>query len=126
MTRYEEGRRLEWQICAEFRRWGYMAQRTAGSHSPVDVVAVPLVGCGAVFVQAKLGKMTKAERAAFHSFCVRARADAIVATKERGRSAIIYSRVLPDGGTVLIDGNGAFGADAGGCPYPVGEGQEAE
>lgn len=125
-NQYRRGRNLEYAIVYDFASRGYTAQRTAGSHSPVDVLAVPDIGGGLVFVQAKLGKMTRAERADFYCFCVRAGADAIVATKERGRSAIIYYRVRPDGEAVLIDLDESFGPDTGRCPEPVGKGQEAK
>ena len=38
-TNYQAGRRLEWQIRAEYQKDGYIVARTAGSKSPVDLVA---------------------------------------------------------------------------------------
>jgi Holliday junction resolvase len=38
---YEKGRRKEYKIVNLFKSWGYnVAQRTAGSHSPFDVIAI--------------------------------------------------------------------------------------
>ena len=38
---YEKGRRKEYAICDRLRNQGYdIAQRTAGSHSPFDIIAV--------------------------------------------------------------------------------------
>jgi Holliday junction resolvase len=37
---YVKGRRKEYQIVNDLRTLGYLAFRSAGSHSPVDVVAI--------------------------------------------------------------------------------------
>mgnify|MGYP003134653498 CR=1 FL=1 len=38
---YEKGRRKEYKVCSIMKRLGYdIAQRTAGSHSPFDIIAV--------------------------------------------------------------------------------------
>jgi Holliday junction resolvase len=39
-TRYQSGRRLEWELCKLFRKHGWSASRTAGSHGEYDVLAV--------------------------------------------------------------------------------------
>lgn len=36
---YKLGVRMEYKACEELRKRGYEAQRTAGSHSPFDIVA---------------------------------------------------------------------------------------
>jgi len=45
--------------------------RSAGSKTPIDLVAIPLAGGPNVFVQCKSGKtpMTRAEARAFAEFC---------------------------------------------------------
>jgi len=38
---YEKGRRKEYKICNELKEAGFeIVQRTAGSHSPVDIIAI--------------------------------------------------------------------------------------
>lgn len=37
---YEKGRRKEYKVVNMMREKGYLAQRTAGSHSPFDVIAI--------------------------------------------------------------------------------------
>lgn len=38
---YEKGRRKEYKICNELKDEGFeIVQRTAGSHSPVDIIAI--------------------------------------------------------------------------------------
>ena len=38
---YEKGRRKEYKICNIMKKLGYqIAQRTAGSHSPFDIIAI--------------------------------------------------------------------------------------
>lgn len=39
MTQYERGRRLEWEVKKLYEEMGYLCVRSAGSHSPFDVVA---------------------------------------------------------------------------------------
>ena len=38
---YEAGRRKEYKICNDLKEQGFeIVQRTAGSHSPVDIIAI--------------------------------------------------------------------------------------
>ena len=38
---YQRGRRKEYKVCNQFRAAGFdIVQRTAGSHSPIDVIAI--------------------------------------------------------------------------------------
>ena len=38
---YQKGRRKEYAVCEKLRKQGYdIAQRTAGSHSPFDIIAI--------------------------------------------------------------------------------------
>lgn len=126
MNQYRRGREFEYDVVHDLTKRGYTAQRTAGSHSPVDVFAVPNDGPGLLFVQAKLGNMTRSARAEFFAFCVRAHACSIIATKERGSSEIHYHEVLPDGGLVVIDGDQPIGKNVGGCTQSTGKGEETE
>jgi len=51
---YVKGRNKEYKICKELKEDGYeIAQRTAGSHSPIDIFAIHRVTRSIVFVQAK-------------------------------------------------------------------------
>lgn len=38
---YIKGRRKEYKVCTELKNLGWaIAQRTAGSHSPIDIIAI--------------------------------------------------------------------------------------
>lgn len=51
---YVAGRRKEYKICNEYKRKGFdIVQRTAGSHSPIDVFAINRVEKKIVFIQSK-------------------------------------------------------------------------
>jgi len=51
---YRKGRRKEYKISKELRDEGYeIVQRTAGSHSPVDIFAINKLNKRIKFVQAK-------------------------------------------------------------------------
>jgi len=40
-TNYERGRKKEYRICEKLREEGFdIVQRTAGSHSPIDIIAI--------------------------------------------------------------------------------------
>ncbi len=101
-TKYEDGRRFEYRVRDDFKKRGYDAWRTAGSHSPVDVWAVfkGRSESGLIFCQCKLqAKMTVEKRAAFARFCERARALPLLATRVKvGRKhEINYELVGVDG-----------------------------
>ena len=69
MTQYERGVRLEREVIKIFKENGFIAFRTAGSHSPFDVILVKetenLMGeknrkiCFVAFVQCKVTKDLK-------------------------------------------------------------------
>ncbi len=93
-SQYRRGATFEYAVVKDLRKLGYDAQRTAGSHSPIDVIAVHQVECGLLFVQAKLsGTISKAKREEFRAFCARAGAIALIAEKAiiNNRAEIIYS-----------------------------------
>ena len=56
---YQKGLRKEYKICKQYRNLGYdIVQRTAGSHSPVDVFAIDKKNKNIVFIQAKPDSMS--------------------------------------------------------------------
>jgi len=65
MTNYVKGVRLERDVIRIFKENGYTAFRTAGSHSPFDVVLVKQTEenkkiCFVAFVQCKVKKLPQA------------------------------------------------------------------
>lgn len=57
---YRKGRRKEYRICKELRKEGFdIAQRSAGSHSPVDVWAVDKENKKILLVQSKPESMSQ-------------------------------------------------------------------
>ena len=51
---YIKGRNKEYAICKEFKELGFeIAQRTAGSHSPIDVFAIDKKSKKIYFIQSK-------------------------------------------------------------------------
>lgn len=51
---YKQGARKEYQICANLRLQGYdIVFRSAGSHSPIDIVAIDSKGRRLLLVQSK-------------------------------------------------------------------------
>jgi len=60
---YQRGVRLEREVVNIFKEHGYIAQRTAGSHSPYDVVLIKEGKnkkiCFVAFVQCKVKKNEK-------------------------------------------------------------------
>jgi hypothetical protein len=56
VTYYTEGRRIEYKVMAKLREMGYtMVLRTAGSHSPWDVVAYKPDPPHSLWIQVKSG-----------------------------------------------------------------------
>ena len=59
---YQKGRDLEYEVVRIFKNAGFEAQRTAGSHSPYDVVCIKKTSdrkkiCFVFFVQCKVKKL---------------------------------------------------------------------
>lgn len=96
-SQYRRGATFEYAVCKALSAMGYDTQRTAGSHSPVDIIAVHKVEPESLlFLQAKLsGTITKAKKQEFREFCQRAGAIPLIAEKAiiGGRAEIIYSLV---------------------------------
>ena len=64
MTNYTKGRDLEYEVLKIFRKAGFMAARTAGSHSPYDVIIWKETKenkkiCFVAFVQCKVKKLAE-------------------------------------------------------------------
>lgn len=54
MTKYTKGRRKEYKIVKDLKKSGFdIAQRTAGSHSPFDVIAIRKKDRKILLVQSK-------------------------------------------------------------------------
>lgn len=62
---YQKGCRLERQLVNEARRRGEWAIRSAGSHSPIDVVRVTGLGTIVEFIQVKANKTTSCKMPKF-------------------------------------------------------------
>uniref|UniRef100_A0A6M3KU99 Putative holliday junction resolvase n=2 Tax=viral metagenome TaxID=1070528 RepID=A0A6M3KU99_9ZZZZ len=101
-SKYSQGRAFEWKVRDDLRSKGYDVGRTAGSKSPIDLFAVPRTGTGLLFVQCKLGSMSKAEKIVFYQFSTRAGADCLLATrrKEGRKYVIVYERIVFTGEAV--------------------------
>lgn len=56
---YLKGRRKEYKICNNLKAKGYIAQRTAGSHSPFDVIAIDTKTRIIYLIQAKPDSMSE-------------------------------------------------------------------
>ena len=60
---YVKGRRKEYKICKELRSKGFdIVQRTAGSHSPIDVIAINKKLRVIKFIQSKPDTFSERER----------------------------------------------------------------
>ena len=60
---YVAGRKFEWKIRDVYKTLGFDVYRTAGSHSPVDLIAVN--ENGVLFIQCKKGRLKKSELSDF-------------------------------------------------------------
>jgi Holliday junction resolvase len=58
-THYEKGRKFEWAVMADLTADGYEVFRMAGSHSPIDVLAMK--PGQVLLIQCKLGGKMKPE-----------------------------------------------------------------
>jgi len=51
---YKKGRRKEYKICKDLKEKGYnIVQRTAGSHSPIDIIAISIKDKEILLIQSK-------------------------------------------------------------------------
>ena len=59
---YVKGRRKEYMICQKLKEKGYnIAQRSAGSHSPIDIFAINKKDRTILFIQAKPNDYPKSQ-----------------------------------------------------------------
>lgn len=59
---YKQGRRKEYSVCDKLKAEGYdIVQRTAGSHSPFDIVALNMNKKLIRFIQVKKGEVSETE-----------------------------------------------------------------
>lgn len=60
---YQKGRRKEYKICDELKKKGFdIVQRTAGSHSPFDVIAINIKHKIIKLIQCKPNSMNKTQQ----------------------------------------------------------------
>ena len=56
---YQRGRDKEYRISKKLRQLGYdIVQRTAGSHSPIDIIAIDKASKSILLIQAKPSSMS--------------------------------------------------------------------
>lgn len=58
---YDSGRKFEYDIKEMYETLGYEVYRSAGSHTPVDLIAVNEIGV--LFIQCKRGRLVKKDLA---------------------------------------------------------------
>lgn len=60
---YAKGRAKEYQVCEKLRKEGWeIVQRTAGSHSPIDVIAINKLTRVIKFIQCKPKSLSKKKK----------------------------------------------------------------
>lgn len=100
--RYQSGAAFEYQVVHDLRSQGYRAQRTAGSHSAVDILAVGAATAAlpgrTLFVQCKTdGRISTKERGELMQWAELGDGSAILASKQtEGRRTVIRYEVLSD------------------------------
>lgn len=66
-SNYIKGRRKEYAICKRLKSLGFdIAQRSAGSHSPIDVFAIHKAKREVIWVQSKPDKFPKIQADRIH------------------------------------------------------------
>ena len=91
-TNYQRGADFERRTAAYFERIGYVTVRSAGSHSPADIVAMK--GGDAICIQCKRnGRLDPEEWNEFWEFCKTAGATPILAQMGPQRKGITFSRL---------------------------------
>ena len=56
---YEKGRRYEYETVKKEKAEGCIAFRTAGSHSPIDVISIDMASRVILLIQCKTGKASQ-------------------------------------------------------------------
>lgn len=91
--RYQSGRNFEYRVKKKYEDVGMFCIRSAGSHSPVDIVCFDTrVMCRPLFIQCKAdrGSMTQKEKSTFREFSAKYYAQPIIAHKnDKGHIEII-------------------------------------
>jgi Holliday junction resolvase len=60
---YNKGKRKEYQICNILKKEGYdIVQRTAGSHSPIDIIAINKLTLVIKLIQSKSASFTQGQK----------------------------------------------------------------
>lgn len=91
-TNYTRGATFERKVAKNLEDWGYVTVRSAGSHSPADIVAMHRGSI--VCVQCKTnGRLDPDEWNEFFDWCEKAGAMPVLAAKARVLSGIIYYRL---------------------------------
>jgi Holliday junction resolvase len=62
LTNYQRGANKERRIVNAYREKGWIALRSAGSHSPIDVVCINPATKEIKLIQSKLGELGKSEK----------------------------------------------------------------
>jgi Holliday junction resolvase len=101
-TQYERGRNFEYRIKAYLEKKGYRVIRSAGSHTPIDLIAGDLMRANTswgIAVQCKGGKerMTLAKRLEFYQWAESFGCEAYIVTRDKSRS-LVWSQVNEKGG----------------------------
>lgn len=91
-SNYQRGAQFEYRTKRELEGYGYAVVRSAGSHSPADLIAMR--GGEVYAIQCKFhGKLPPDEWNEFYDWCELAGAVPIMAEKGSWGSGIIYSRL---------------------------------
>lgn len=94
MTNYASGRRLEWKMKGYFQSLGFFVVRSAGSRSPVDLIAIG--SNRLLLIQCKSGdsSFTKAEQDDFVNFVHKLGAEAVLVRHDlyKKTKILIYSK----------------------------------
>ena len=91
-TNYTRGATFERKVARNLEEWGYVTVRSAGSHSPADVVAMQ--DGATVCVQCKCdGRLGPKEWNDFFDWCEKGGTTPILAAQAKTLSGIIYYRL---------------------------------
>lgn len=91
-TNYQRGAVFERKVARNLEEWGYVTVRSAGSHSPADIVAMR--EGATVCVQCKRnGRLDPDEWNEFWEWCSKGGVTPILAAQAKVLSGIIYHRL---------------------------------
>ena len=97
---YVNGRAFEYMVKADLEKRGYLARRSPGSKSVVDLIAYHRGRC--LLVQCKRGsaRASKEEKGALLVLAITHDATALIAEKRKARAPIDYQELRRDGSLV--------------------------